>query len=159
MLGFSWDRATDPWQIDLLIFLGVLVFPKHRCTSACRSRRPCKEEALRARESILRAPLSAGLLQAPACRAPTRSWLRPQEFGECAGGGAGGRVRADSCPGAPGAVGDARPAQGWGACARAGGCLLAPAPSRLLSGKWSLEGRPELPRMESGDSGQPQSWW
>lgn len=95
-----------------------------------------------------RAPLAAGLLQAPACRAPTRSGLLPQEFGECAGGGAGGRVRADSCPGAPGALGDARLAEGWGAGAGAGGggrCLPAPARSWLLSGKWSLGGEAWIP--------------
>lgn len=53
-------------------------------------------------------------------------------------------MRADSCPGAPGAVGDARQAEGWGACAFVGGCLLAPAQTWLLSGKWSLIGKPEL---------------
>lgn len=52
-------------------------------------------------------------------------------------------MRADSCPGAPGAVGDARQAEGWGACACVGGCLLAPAQSCLLSGKWSLIGKPD----------------
>lgn len=66
-------------------------------------------------------------------------------------------MRADSCPGAPGAVGDARQAEGWGAGACVGGCLLAPAQSLLLSGKWSLIGKLEPPRMERKDSGPVRS--
>lgn len=74
-------------------FLGSPIFLKHRSTSACRSRRPCKEEALRGPESILPRP-PRGWVPASSGVPRPHPLLAPPVGIRGMRGGRGGRPRA-----------------------------------------------------------------